>query len=124
MTQLLKYDTNHGRFPGDVSRTADGFLADGEHVRFLAERDAGEYRVEGAGKALDVVGAGVDRLFQNAGTDRGMVKRLAEKSSVAGRDEHAVPSRALPSQLACQRHAGAVARAITADGVCATTWAW
>ena len=27
MTQLLKYHTNYGRFPGDVSRTADGASA-------------------------------------------------------------------------------------------------
>ncbi len=39
MTQLLKYYTNYGRFPGEVRKTAEGFLADGEQVRVLAERD-------------------------------------------------------------------------------------
>ena len=62
MTQLLKYDTNHGRFPGDVSRTADGFLADGEHVRVLAERDPARL----PWKALDVVVESTG-LFRDAG---------------------------------------------------------
>jgi glyceraldehyde 3-phosphate dehydrogenase len=39
MTHLLKYDTNYGRFPGDVVSREDGFIADGDEVKVLAERD-------------------------------------------------------------------------------------
>ena len=39
MTHLLKYDTNYGRFRGEVRATAEGFVADGDDVRILAERD-------------------------------------------------------------------------------------
>jgi glyceraldehyde 3-phosphate dehydrogenase len=39
MAHLLKYDTNYGRFPGDVSPREDGFVASGDHVKVLAERD-------------------------------------------------------------------------------------
>jgi glyceraldehyde 3-phosphate dehydrogenase len=39
MTHLLKYDTNYGRFPGEVRATATGFVAGGDEVRILAERD-------------------------------------------------------------------------------------
>jgi glyceraldehyde-3-phosphate dehydrogenase type I len=39
MTHLLKYDTNYGRFPGDVTPTEDGFIANGDKVTVLAERD-------------------------------------------------------------------------------------
>jgi glyceraldehyde 3-phosphate dehydrogenase len=39
MTHLLKYDTNYGRFPGQVVAREDGFVADGDEVRVLAERD-------------------------------------------------------------------------------------
>jgi glyceraldehyde 3-phosphate dehydrogenase (phosphorylating) len=39
MTHLLKYDTNYGRFPGDVAPTEDGFIANGDKVTVLAERD-------------------------------------------------------------------------------------
>jgi len=39
MTHLLKYDTNYGRFPGDVVAREDGFVAGGDEVKILAERD-------------------------------------------------------------------------------------
>jgi glyceraldehyde 3-phosphate dehydrogenase len=39
MTHLLKYDTNYGRFAGAVVPTADGFSANGDAVKVLAERD-------------------------------------------------------------------------------------
>src|SRR4029450_4240238 len=39
MTHLLKYDTNYGRFPGEVTPTEDGFIANGDKVKVLAERD-------------------------------------------------------------------------------------
>jgi glyceraldehyde 3-phosphate dehydrogenase len=39
MAHLLKYDTNYGLFPGDVAPTDDGFIANGDRVKVLAERD-------------------------------------------------------------------------------------
>jgi glyceraldehyde 3-phosphate dehydrogenase len=39
MTHLLKYDTNYGRFPGEVVAREGGFVAGGDVVRVLAERD-------------------------------------------------------------------------------------
>ncbi len=39
MTHLLKYDTNYGRFPGEVAVRGDGFVAGGDEVKILAERD-------------------------------------------------------------------------------------
>ncbi len=36
---LLKYDSVHGRFPGEVEATADAIRVDGKTVRVLAERD-------------------------------------------------------------------------------------
>jgi glyceraldehyde 3-phosphate dehydrogenase len=39
MTHLLKYDTNYGRFPGEVAAREDGFVANGDEVKVLAERD-------------------------------------------------------------------------------------
>jgi glyceraldehyde 3-phosphate dehydrogenase len=39
MTHLLKYDTNYGRFPGEVTAREDGFVANGDDVKILAERD-------------------------------------------------------------------------------------
>jgi glyceraldehyde 3-phosphate dehydrogenase len=39
MTHLLKYDTSYGRFPGEIVVREDGFVAGGDEVKILAERD-------------------------------------------------------------------------------------
>ena len=39
MTHLLKYDSTYGRFPGEVVAREDGFMAGGDEVKVLAERD-------------------------------------------------------------------------------------
>lgn len=41
MAHLLKYDTNYGRFPGEVIPQEEGFIANGDAVRVLAERNPG-----------------------------------------------------------------------------------
>jgi glyceraldehyde 3-phosphate dehydrogenase len=41
IAHLLKYDSNYGRFPGEVSATDSGLLVDGNEIRVLAERDPG-----------------------------------------------------------------------------------
>ena len=39
MAHLLKYDSTYGHFPGDVIACENGFLASGDEVTVLAERD-------------------------------------------------------------------------------------
>jgi glyceraldehyde 3-phosphate dehydrogenase len=39
MAHLLKYDSNYGRFPGEVVARGDSFVAAGDEVKVLAERD-------------------------------------------------------------------------------------
>jgi glyceraldehyde 3-phosphate dehydrogenase len=39
MAHLLKYDTNYGQFPGEVVAHEGGFVADGDEVMVLAEKD-------------------------------------------------------------------------------------
>lgn len=39
MAHLLKYDSNYGVFPGEVKLTETGFVANGDEVMVLAERD-------------------------------------------------------------------------------------
>jgi glyceraldehyde 3-phosphate dehydrogenase len=39
MTHLLKYDTSYGRFPGEIVALEDGFIANGDEVKILSERD-------------------------------------------------------------------------------------
>src|SRR4029450_9223240 len=53
MTHLLKYDTNYGRFSGEVVALEDGFLASGDEVKVLAERDPA--RLPWAKLGVDIV---------------------------------------------------------------------
>ncbi len=39
LAHLLRYDSVHGRFPGDVSVESDGLRVDGRSLRVLSERD-------------------------------------------------------------------------------------
>src|SRR3954470_10950604 len=36
---LLKYDSVHGRFPGEVSARADSLVVDGDQMKVLSEKD-------------------------------------------------------------------------------------
>jgi glyceraldehyde 3-phosphate dehydrogenase len=53
MTHLLKYDTNYGRFPGEVVAREDGFTASGDEVKVFAERDPA--RLPWASLGVDIV---------------------------------------------------------------------
>jgi glyceraldehyde 3-phosphate dehydrogenase (phosphorylating) len=53
MTHLLKYDTNYGRFPGEVVAREDGFTASGDEVKIFAERDPS--RLPWAKLGVDIV---------------------------------------------------------------------
>jgi glyceraldehyde 3-phosphate dehydrogenase len=55
---MLKYDSTHGRFPGEVSHTKDELIVNGKHIKFYGERDpaaipwkdtGAEYVVESTG---------------------------------------------------------------------------
>lgn len=39
MAHLLKYDSVHGRFPGDVAARADSLAVDGRSIKVLSEKD-------------------------------------------------------------------------------------
>jgi glyceraldehyde 3-phosphate dehydrogenase len=39
LAHLLKYDSVHGRFPGNVEASGDNILVDGKAIKVLAERD-------------------------------------------------------------------------------------
>lgn len=53
MTHLLKYDSNYGRFPGEVVALDSGFIASGDEVKVLAERDPS--RLPWAKLGVDIV---------------------------------------------------------------------
>ena len=85
ITQLLKYDTNYGRFPGEVRKTADGFVADGEQVRIFAERDPA--RLPWKALEVDVVVESTG-LFREASKARAHLDAGARKVIITAPAKH------------------------------------
>ena len=63
LAHLLKYDSVHGRFPGDVAPDKDGLVVNGDAMRVLAEKDPAK---------LPWKDLGVDLVLESTGrfTDR------------------------------------------------------
>ncbi len=59
LTYLLKYDSVHGRYPGEVERSEGGISVDGRFVKVLAERDPGALPWRDLGVQLVVESTGV-----------------------------------------------------------------
>ena len=64
LAHLLKYDSVHGRYPGEVAATADGLLVDGDALRVLSERDPSALPWEELG--VDVVVEATGRFTKRA----------------------------------------------------------
>jgi glyceraldehyde 3-phosphate dehydrogenase len=63
IAHLLTYDSNYGRFPGEVTETAEGISVNGTVIRVLAERDPGAlpWRELGAEVVIESTGLFTDR---------------------------------------------------------------
>ena len=66
MAYMLKYDTIHGSFPGEISHTDDSIIVNGQTIRVFSERDpadlpwgdvGAEYVIESTGLFTDVANA-------------------------------------------------------------------
>ncbi len=64
---MLRYDTVHGQFKGEIKHTDDAIIVDGHEVKFFAEKDpaaipwgkcGAEYVVESTGVFTDMASAG------------------------------------------------------------------
>ncbi len=66
MAHLLKYDTNYGRFPGEVIPREDGFVANGDEVKVLAERDPAKLPWGKLGVDIVVESTGLFRAREKA----------------------------------------------------------
>lgn len=76
MTHLLKYDSNYGPFPGEVRVTEEGFVADGDDVRILAEREPARLPWRKLGVEVVVESTG---FFREASKARAHIEAGAEK---------------------------------------------
>src|ERR1700743_912961 len=64
LAHLLKYDTAHGRCPGEVADEGDNLLVNGRRIRLISEKDP---------EKLPWAALGIDAVVESTGrfTDRG-----------------------------------------------------
>jgi glyceraldehyde 3-phosphate dehydrogenase len=76
MAHLLKYDSIHGRYPGEVTTSADGLSIDGDELRVLAERDPADlpWKELGAEIVIESTGIFTDRERAAAHLEAGAQK--------------------------------------------------
>ncbi len=73
---LFKHDSNYGRYPGDVSATADALLIDGRRITVLQERDPAKlpWRALGVDIVIESTGLFTDATKARAHLDAGAKK--------------------------------------------------
>jgi glyceraldehyde 3-phosphate dehydrogenase len=76
IAHLLKYDSNYGPFPGEVSATDAGIVVNGHEVRVLAERDPANlpWSEIGADVVIESTGLFTDRESASKHLDAGAKK--------------------------------------------------
>jgi glyceraldehyde 3-phosphate dehydrogenase len=97
MAHLLKYDSNYGQFPGEVEVRGNGFVADGDEVKVLAERDPARLPWRDLGVEIVVESTGLFRsrdkasLHLTAGARKVIITAPAKEEDltiVLGVNEH------------------------------------
>ena len=66
IAHLLKYDSNYGPFPGEVSATEGGIVVDGNEIRVMAERDPAALRWGELGAEVVIESTGLFTDRENA----------------------------------------------------------
>jgi glyceraldehyde 3-phosphate dehydrogenase len=88
LAHLLKYDSVHGRYPGEVSAEADGVVVDGKTVRVLSEKDPAKlpWKDLGVEVVLESTGRFTDRdqaaLHLSAGAKKVIISAPAKKEDI------------------------------------------
>ena len=88
LAHLLKYDSVHGRFPGDVSARGDGIAVDGRSIKVLSEKDPAKlpWKDLGVDLVLESTGRFTDRdqaaLHLAGGAKRVIISAPAKKEDI------------------------------------------
>jgi glyceraldehyde 3-phosphate dehydrogenase len=88
LAHLLKYDSVHGRFPGDISAQGNGLGVDGKTVRVLSEKDPAKlpWKDLGVDVVLESTGRFTDRdqaaLHLSAGARKVIISAPAKKEDI------------------------------------------
>ena len=88
LAHLLKYDSVHGRYPGDVKAEKDSLVADGDTIRVLTEKDPAKlpWKDLGVDVVLESTGRFTDRdqaaLHLAGGAKKVIISAPAKKEDV------------------------------------------
>jgi glyceraldehyde 3-phosphate dehydrogenase len=88
LAHLLKYDSVHGRFQGDVTPEADALCVDGDSIRVISEKDPARlpWKELGVDIVLESTGRFTDRdqaaLHLNAGAKKVIISAPAKKEDI------------------------------------------
>jgi glyceraldehyde 3-phosphate dehydrogenase len=88
LAHLLKYDSVHGRFPGDVSPGPDGLVVNGDKMRVLSEKDPAKlpWKELGVDVVLESTGRFTDRdqaaLHLQGGARKVIISAPAKKEDI------------------------------------------
>jgi glyceraldehyde 3-phosphate dehydrogenase len=88
LAHLLKYDSVHGRFPGDVSAGSDTVSVNGDAIRVLSEKDPAKlpWKELGVSVVLESTGRFTDRdqaaLHLQAGARKVIISAPAKKEDI------------------------------------------
>jgi glyceraldehyde 3-phosphate dehydrogenase (phosphorylating) len=88
LAHLLKYDSVHGRFPGDVSARADSLVVDGDSMKVLSEKDPAKlpWKDLGVEVVLESTGRFTDReqaaLHLTGGAKKVIISAPAKKEDI------------------------------------------
>src|SRR5215213_4628240 len=88
LAHLLKFDSVHGRFPGDVTPESDGICVDGDSIRVLSEKDPAKlpWKDLGVDIVLESTGRFTDRdqaaLHLNGGAKKVIISAPAKKEDI------------------------------------------
>ena len=85
---LLKYDSNYGAFPGDITATDDSIAIDGGAIKVLAERDPGRipWKELGVEVVLESTGLFTNADKARAHIDGGGAKKVIISAPASGED--------------------------------------
>jgi glyceraldehyde 3-phosphate dehydrogenase len=88
LAHLLKYDSVHGRFPGDVSPRADSLVVNGDSIKVLSEKDPAKlpWKELGVDLVLESTGRFTDRdqaaLHLAGGARKVIISAPAKKEDI------------------------------------------
>jgi glyceraldehyde 3-phosphate dehydrogenase len=88
LAHLLKYDSVHGRFEGDVTPEAEGICVDGDSIRVLSEKDPARlpWKDLGVDIVLESTGRFTDRdqaaVHLNGGAKKVIISAPAKKEDI------------------------------------------